>query len=309
MSIKERMKLAGPIWSEMADRFNQMINLVNALRERVFSGSNPHLQNDGTNVLSVTSSGIYNLDTVVEASHDVRTKYEAHRASGTFHPSADSTNTVTDTSVISDSYALLNELKTDYNAHRVLTAGSVHSGADSVNVVDVANATTKATAIALANQLRSAMLANFANVTSHHIGADSVNIAVIEAVDALTSEATWSEIAALTDALRTAYEAHRQATTGIHGAADSTNTVSAAAVGAVQTSANSLLNELKTDFNAHIILMTSHVVKDDSMKVEAANASSLATSITLAKELVDAYADHITSADELSNFPEIEAIE
>lgn len=306
MTLYERMKTQ-VVLGDIADKLEQIINVVNALSTRVFGGSNPHLANDATNALTVVSAGIESLDSVLEAGDDLETKYTAHIAATAAHVAADSTNGTTDTSPIADVYVLLNELKTDYNAHRVLTAASVHGGADSTNVVAAANATTKATAITLANELKTDFNLHIATTAgSVHGAADATNPVVLAD---LTSTATWSEIMAMADSIRAKYEAHRVLTAGsVHGAADATNTVSQAAIGAPQTAINGLLNELKTDFNAHIILMTSHVIKDDSMTVTAATATNLATSVALAKNLVTSYENHRTVADEVAANPQISNI-
>jgi hypothetical protein len=302
MNLYERMKTQ-VVLGDLADKLEQMIDVVNALSTRVFGGSNPHLVNDATNVLVVSAAGIESLDSVLEAGDDLETKYTAHIAATANHVAADSTNGTTDTSPIADVYVLLNELKTDYAAHRVLTAASVHAGADSVDVVTAANATTKATSFALANDLKTQFNLHLANVTSVHGAADTANPVVLAD---LTAASTWSEIMAMADSIRTKYEAHRILTDGsVHGDADATNTVSQSAIGTVQTAINGLLNELKTDFNAHIILMTSHVIKDDSMAVTAATATNLATSATLAKNLVTSYENHRTVADEVAANPQI----
>lgn len=307
MKLIDRMKTL-VVLKDLAPIIDQLIKNVNALTTQIFSGSNPHKVNDATNVVALPSASVLTLDSVLEAGDQVRTAYEAHRASTTFHLAADSTNTVTDTSPIADTYVLLNELKTDYNAHRVLTDASVHGAADSTNVVDAANATTKATAITLGNQLKEMFNAHIILIAaSVHGAADETNTIVL---DDLESDATWSEIMAMADALRAGYEAHRVLTTdSVHGAADSTNTVSQAAIGTVQTAINGLLNELKTDFNAHIVLMTSHAVKNDDMVISTANASSLTTSAALAKDLIDSYEDHISIAEEQTLYPQIDRID
>jgi hypothetical protein len=103
------------------------------------------------------------------------------------------------------------------------------------------------------------------------------------------------------DLIRAAYEAHRILVgSSEHGAVDATNTVTATAIGTLQTSINTYLNELKADYNAHLKLMTSHYVRDDTSEVDAAASSSLATSITLATAIKTGYSDHLTRADESS---------
>lgn len=122
---------------------------------------------------------------------------------------------------------LVNELKADYNAHRVLTAGGVHGAADSTNAVTSADATDLASANTLANEIKTDYEAHrVLTAGSVHGAADSTN--VVTAADATD----LSTLITLVNDLRTQYEAHRVLIAGsVHGAADSTNTVSAAAVG------------------------------------------------------------------------------
>lgn len=307
MKMRDRIRRAGPLWNAMYERLDALIKAHNELVGIIFSGQNPHAVNDTTNVLSIGYAG-NDVDSIIDLEQDLITTYEAHLADDTSHSAADSTNVVTEAGVPIEIYTLLNELKVDYEAHRVLTAGSVHAGADSTNTVTAANADTKAKAILLANDLRTQFIANYANVTSHHGAADTTNPPTSDALD---TDATWTEIAAMADELRTSYEAHRQLTAGsVHGAADSTNTVTAAAIGTVSTALYAGLNELKSDFNAHIAESgTSHLHADISMKELNADASSTATALTLVNSLKDNYTDHITRADELASGPVVATLD
>lgn len=119
--------------------------------------------------------------------------------------------------------ALANDLKTDYNAHRVLTAGSVHGAADNTNAVTSSDASNLATAITLLNEIRTDYEAHrVLTAGSVHGGADSTN--------ALTAVAATDAQSAITLALdlKAKYNAHRVLTAGsVHGAADSTNVTDA----------------------------------------------------------------------------------
>lgn len=121
---------------------------------------------------------------------------------------------------------LVNDLKTQYEAHRVLTAGSVHGAADTTNVVGSPDATSLATAITLANEIKTDYEAHrILTAGSVHGAADNTN-----AVTAADSTDLDSLITLVND-LRTQYEAHRVYTVGgVHGAADTTNVVTASAV-------------------------------------------------------------------------------
>lgn len=299
-SIYGRLQKASPVGNMLAEVLEEMVLAINDLN-KVVRGGNPHKADDTTNVL--TKSVASTLEELIELEHDLITQYEAHRADTDVHIAADSTNTMTDTSVIADIYALANELKTDLNAH--MSNDTAHTNDDDVTAqVASDDADTKAKAITLLNEIRVSYEAHRVQLTDQatgevHGAADETNAATVAALDA---DATWSEIAALADDLKTQYTAHiaLDATgDGVHpGGADSTNTVAAGAVGTIQTSLNTGLNEVKTDFNAHIKLASSHRNIDDSMEVNTANASSQATAITLANDLLVAYTDHISRAEE-----------
>jgi hypothetical protein len=79
--------------------------------------------------------------------------------------------------------ALLNDIKTQYEAHRVLTAGSVHGAADSTNVVTAADATNLATLITLADDLRTQYEAHrVLTAGAVHGAADTTNAVTATAV-------------------------------------------------------------------------------------------------------------------------------
>ena len=300
-SMRDRMERGGPIWRDMADRLDSIIRGHNELVSVVLNGQNPHKVNDVTNVLTVLTAGL-NVDDITNLAQNLITKYEAHIGSTTHHLGADSTNVVTEVGVPIEIYALLDELKVDYEAHRVYLGGSAHAGTDAVNVVTEANATTKATAVDLANELSALMQLNFVNVTSHHGGSgDTVGAAALLALGVLDGDSTWVEIATVADGIRSAYEAHRVLTAGsVHGGADGTNTVTATAIGTFTTALYAGINELKGDFNAHILESgTSHKLTDSSMTVSEAAATTTATAQALVNALKVAYTDHISRAEEI----------
>lgn len=106
-----------------------------------------------------------------------------------------------------------------------------------------ANASNLATSITLADELTALCNRHAADDGAHKAAYSAAPIAVT----ALTTEA---HVVARANAIKTWYEAHRASTT-YHPTADATNTI-AASDATDQSSANTLLNELKTDINAHI---------------------------------------------------------
>ena len=131
-----------------------------------------------------------------------------------------------DSIATSEVITLANELKADYNAHRVLTTGTVHGAADSTNSVTASDATTLATAYTLLNQIKAKYNAHrVLTAGSVHGAADSTNDA--DAADATTLATAIT----LANQLKAKYNAHRVLTAGaVHGAADSTNVVATADV-------------------------------------------------------------------------------
>ncbi len=114
---------------------------------------------------------------------------------------------------------LLNEIKTDFNAHAILTAGGVHGAADNADVVATADATNTATRIALANALRAAYeLHRIKTAGGVHGAADATNV--------ITKPVATDDHTALVLAIeiKTRYNLHRvKVSASTHGAADNTN--------------------------------------------------------------------------------------
>jgi iron-sulfur cluster repair protein YtfE (RIC family) len=306
MSLRDRMRRAGPLWRAMASRLNSVIEAINELRSIVVVGQNPHKVNDTADTITVSLAS--SQDEAIDLVQQMITKYESHIGSSTYHLAADSTNVVTESGVPIEIYTLLNELKIDLNAH--MSNATAHTNDDDVTAqVAGDDASSKATAIALANEIRASYEAHRVNLEDAvagavHGAADETDVVTVEALDL---DATWEEIAALADDLRAQYEAHRVLTTAsVHDSADSTNSVTATAIGTFATAVYAGINELKTDFNAHVAEFgTSHAVKDISSVVATANASSLATLIALANDLKAAINDHLTRGDSFTAIPSL----
>lgn len=306
MKLRDRLTTMNPGLHALVAILDVLIQQVNYLTTAVFVGDSAHKANDPYPVTAANASSGVGVDSVVDLEQDLDVKYAAHLGSTSYHIAADSTNTLTAKTVYYKIKALADELKAKYNLHHVYTAGSVHAGSGDPNTVTAGDVSSKATSITLLNQIKAMFNLHCANVTSCHGAADTTNPVVL--ADLLVT-ATWTQIAAMADAIRTAYEAHRVLTAGsVHGGADATNTMSAAAVGTLQTSINTYLTELKGDYNAHIIYMTSHYKPTGDLAATAANATSLATSITLANQLKLMYNDHISDAAEVNLVPTLDEL-
>jgi hypothetical protein len=123
------------------------------------------------------------------------------------------------------------------------------------------------------------------------------------------SPANLAAVIANANALKALYNAHRQQTSK-HIAADATNVVTSADA-TDQTTANTLLNEIKTDMIAHQALAAAHDVGPlqggigaAPTTISTANASDLATSQALYAALALAYNRHVKSgAPDLAIIP------
>lgn len=121
-------------------------------------------------------------------------------------------------------------------------AGSSFHLDKSEKTVTAANASSLATSLTLVNQLLAVYRFHMADTLAHKV--TGVALASYSAATDLATAITRA------NDIKAKYEVHRASTT-YHYNADSTNTI-AAADATDQTSLNTLLNELKTDFNAHM---------------------------------------------------------
>lgn len=124
--------------------------------------------------------------------------------------------------------------------------GAVHYDRGEYTVT-AADASSEATSITLCQELITAYNRHIADALGH-VAADSTNVlsvtraSVVDAATAITAA----------NQLKAAYNAHR-AQSGVHFTADTGNAVSSSNA-TDQSSLNTLLNEMKGDFNAHIAI-------------------------------------------------------
>jgi hypothetical protein len=124
---------------------------------------------------------------------------------------------------------LLNQIKTKFNAHVVLTTGTVHSNADNADVVATTNASSTATRVALANALKVAyeahrVLGSGASPSAIHINVSGDTVDTIVAANATDDESALT----LALDLKAKINLHEAGTTW-HTIADATNTITSAA--------------------------------------------------------------------------------
>lgn len=142
--------------------------------------------------------------------------------------------------------ALDGNLTTQVHRDKTSTpAGDSLNPSSTLLAIASANASSLGTSITLANEIKGVLKVHMAD-DSAHLAADAVNIAF----DGYALASNLATGIALANAIKVNYEVHRVSTV-FHLNADSTNTISASAA-TDQSSLNTLLNELKTDINAHI---------------------------------------------------------
>jgi hypothetical protein len=134
------------------------------------------------------------------------------------------------------------------NFHASVTRGPTVESDDSVSAAALtiasANASTLLTSLTLVNEIKAVLNTHYADMGAHK----SVQTAAITTVDAtdLTTGQT------LANAIKASYNTGGHINTAnVHHTDDATNTI-AAANATDQSSLNTLLNELKTDINAHM---------------------------------------------------------
>ena len=169
----------------------------------------------------LSSADATDLASAVAKANAIKADLNAHLSSTLYHRAGDGTNQVnTDNAnaetIVAALTALANELKADYEGHRVMIQDGVHGVADTVNTVTAPNATDLASAITLLNELR-------VDYESHreltdggvHGAADTFNaLAMGEASD-------FDSAVLLANDLKAMFEAHRVLTdSSIHGIAD-----------------------------------------------------------------------------------------
>jgi len=299
MTLRDRMQRADPISKATITILDDLITAVNQLQNIVFSGQNPHNESDTTNL--ITSGNAGGADDVIDLSQELITDYEAHIGSATFHIGAVSTNEVTEVGVPIEIYTLINELKSEFNNHISNDAisaagealvyllvnelkadlnahmddGTAHTNNDDVtDQVAEDDATSKASAITLVNEVRASYEAHRVNLedvgtSAVHGLADTTN--VVAAVALVPATATWEQIIILLNEIKVDYNAHIPLTTGtVHANADVTN-------GASETSASGL----------------SHTNDDDvTDPVVTATATTKVLAIAMANEIKTSYEAH-----------------
>jgi len=238
-----------------ANDFPSQVDLLNRLKVlyEMHRVLTPGVHAHPDNANAVTAATAVDLATAQDLANDIKTQFNLHRL---------------EDSLLEECCALLTEMKDDYNAHRVLEGG-VHGAADGVNVVDAADAADIGTAVTLANQIRE-------KYEAHRVLTDGGVHGAVDETDVVTEPICVNllEVAALCIDLKAQYEAHRVLEGGppaVHGAPDNVNAVAAADPGTADV----------------------HMQDDTVHEVAAADAADLASLTTLVAELWADYNAHL----------------
>jgi hypothetical protein len=158
-----------------------------------------------------------------------------------------------------DNAAAFEALATELNLRREAAVGAnVHystsrlpSGA-ALGTSPPAAASSLETSRVLANWLRAVCNQHFADRSAHGT-VFTAAVALGEVSASLENVAKLAAIVALANQIKSRYESNHRATASVHPNNDATNAI-AAADATDQTSVNTLLNEMRTEIPAHIIL-------------------------------------------------------
>lgn len=210
------------------------------------------------------------------------------------HGAADNTNTVAGSAIsLATAITRLNNLRTAFNAHVILTAGSVHAIADGGSVVATAACTNLQTALDLWRDIRLALSNHGDNATSHVPG---VGVAAIDGDLMPWTEPpqNLAELLTQTEELVALYDAHRIKTafSAPHAALDGDNAVSTSGVDWANVSkqaAYQIINNLADALERHsknidensVATTVYHTTPDTSVKVGARASDDASAANTL----------------------------
>jgi len=240
------------------------------------------LEDDKTNVLEEPSV----VEAIAAVANDLRSLYEAHRASLDFHQSADVANVVTAPAATSlaGAITLLNDVKARFNGH-VFEAG-VHFLDDSFNPVTSPDATDADTAVTLATELRGAWEAHRVLATPH-VATDAGAVSEADASDLPTLLALLEGLGGIRVRLNSHFPSTSWHALGLH-ADDMTAPMATSAQTAVVA-----VNQAKVALNAHLSRGLVHRHPDLSNQVAVADATGTPSAIVLANAVKAAFNAHL----------------
>jgi len=241
-------------------------------------------------VASATDIATYTANVIV-LSNELRGDYNAHRVSTVFHVAADVTNSVVLAAAVTLGDSIT--LLNDIKAkfNAHLSQSGVHQMDDGSNLVSVADATNLQSAVVLANHLKDAYNLHLAQLGVHGYD-DSVNTQT-----SLVPPAVIADTFPLLNDIKVKFNLHR-IQSGVHIINDAVNIVAAA--NAIDSlTAQTLSNAIKAALNAHYSQVGVHFVADATNIITSADASSDPTTITLTTELQAKYETHLSDIEGL----------
>jgi len=223
------------------------------------------------------------------------------------HKIADGSNVLTSTAFDYATFAstarvaivtLLNDLYTQYDAHRKNTGGSWHAAVDAVNYVGVpltiTGSATDQEIVERLNLLKSVVNDHVVNTTGGvHGSADTGDVSSAASATSTTTMDYAAVIVLITD-LRTKLIAHMGSAT-YHAAADTVNLVTAAAP-TVSAGFNTLINEMISKYPTHIGSTSYHNVADSTNTLTASSVSTLGQVLAAAQDLYTQMQGHVRMA-------------
>ena len=200
----------------------------------------------------------------------------------------DTVNVLTLTSSLTQLILLANDLRVQYEAHRVLL--TVHGVADGANAVTAPVATNLATAVTLLNDIRTQYEAHRVLLAGVHSVSDVFNPVTAPASTDLESAVT------LANDLRTQYEAHRIDTGGaFHLVADLINEVTTSVAEDPIANSIAVSNEWREKYLLHVVQYRVHLANDEENVVLPSEGTDLASAIALANAEKDQFNRHLTA--------------
>ncbi len=148
---------------QVADALNLLKAEYEAHRVSLVAGGGAHDNADATNTITAANCTSADFDSMVTLCNQLRTKFLAHLTQATVHHNNDADNNATVTAAVSypaDLFTLANALKAAVNTH--MGSNVYHETADA-GVVTAADATTVASLITLAADIRVKLDAHLRN--------------------------------------------------------------------------------------------------------------------------------------------------
>lgn len=190
---------------------------------------------------------------------------------------------------------VLNEVKTDYEAHRV--DATSHTNADAANAIAAADATDQTSAETLANELKADLNSHFAALSEGEEAITLVNDIAVQYEAHIAETTMLDEALTLVNELAANYELHRVKQPAVHSVANTTDAISATNPATDLAEAIALANDLKSVYNSHRtdVNEAAHPTDDDTNVVTVADAASIGDLPALLSDIFTQFNAHVAS--------------